>query len=329
MTGGDEIGLGGPSGGDEGDRPAAVDFSVVVPVYNGANSLEELYRRLAETFGSMGRSFEVIFVDDGSKDESLSVLRSLHDANPETVRVISLYRNQGQQVALMCGFRFCTGEVVVTIDDDLQQSPEDIPALYAELQQGHDAVIGFYRKKAHRRLQNVGSAVVRWLNRRIFQTPPEFRLSSYRLIRRDLVRHLLAFRTSFPYISGMILSTTHRVGNVEVAHEPRRHGRSGYTLPKLIKLSYNLLINYSAFPLRVIGYVGMVASVMAFVTGGVFIVRQMLTDGAPQGWTSLVVLLSLFCGILFAMLFVMAEYVSRLLTEVADRPGYAIREVLE
>lgn len=314
---------------EDREQPGGLDFSVVVPVYNSEKSLEELQRRLAKTFESMDKTFEIIFVDDASRDESLAVLRSLYEANPGTVRVISLYRNQGQQVALMSGFGFCEGDVVVTIDDDLQHSPEDIPALYEVLQQGQDVVIGSYAQKAHGRLQNLGSRFVRWLNRRIFQTPRELRLSSFRLIRKDVVRHLLSFRTSFPYISGMIFSTTGRVANVEVSHEQRQHGRSGYTLPKLVKLSYNLLINYSALPLRLIGYVGIMASAVAFVAGGVFVIRQMVTGGAPEGWTSLIVLLSFFSGIIFAMLFVMAEYVSRLLTEAAARPTQPIREVLK
>ena len=227
----------------------------------------------------------------------------------------------------MSGFRFCSGEVIVTIDDDLQHSPEDIPALYDTLRQAQDVVIGSYIEKSHGRLRNLGSIFVRWLNQRIFQTPPELRLSSYRLIRKDIVRYLLSFRTSFPYISGMIFSATSQVANVQVSHEPRRHGRSGYTLSKLVKLSYNLLINYSALPLRFIGGVGMLASLVAFVAGAAFLIRQVATDGAPQGWTSLIVLLSFFSGIICAMLVVMTEYVSRLLTEAATRPNSPIRKV--
>lgn len=314
---------------EDREQPGGLDFSVVIPVFNSEKSLEELHRRLAKTFGSMNKTFEIIFVDDASRDDSMVVLRSLYEANPGTVRVISLYRNRGQQVALMSGFGFCEGDVVITIDDDLQHSPEDIPALYEVLQEGQDVVIGSYRQKAHGRVQNLGSRFVRGLNRRIFQTPRNLRLSSFRLLRKDVVRHLLSFRTSFPYISGMILSTTNRVANVQVNHEPRQHGRSGYTLPKLVKLSYNLLINYSSLPLRLIGYVGMLASVIAFVTGGAFVIRQVITGGAPEGWTSLIVLLSFFNGVIFAMLYVMAEYVSRLLTEVAARPTHPIREVLK
>ena len=305
------------------------DFSVIVPVYNSERSLEELYERLAATFEAMGKSFEVVFVDDGSRDGSLAVLRSLHTGHPGRVRALSLYRNQGQHAALMCGFQHCAGEVVVTIDDDLQHYPEDIPVLYETLQQGHDAVFASFQKKAHGFLQNLGSRLVRRLVHRIFDPPEGLETSSFRLIRRDVVEHVKAYRTSFPYLSGMILSTTHRVANAQVRHQERRYGRSGYTLPKLVQLSFNLLVNYSALPLKAIGWVGMGASLLAFVTGAVFTARQLFIGQAPVGWTSLAVLVSFFSGAIFAMMFVMAEYLSRLLTEVSNRPPHAVWEILE
>jgi glycosyltransferase involved in cell wall biosynthesis len=310
-----------------GGQPRPV-FSVVVPVHNSERSLEELYRRIEATFNAMGCSFEVVFVDDGSRDGSMEVLRSLHARNPGRVRVLSLYRNEGQQAALMCGFQHCAGDFVVTIDDDLQHSPEDIPALYSKLQEGYDAVFGSYPRK-NGFLKNVGSRTVRRLVHRIFDPPQGLEMSAFRLIRRDVVEHIKAYRTSFPYLSGMILSTTPRVANAEVHHDERRYGRSGYTLPKLIKLSFNLLVNYSALPLKAIGWLGMGVSLVAFVAGGVFIIRQMLVGRAPEGWTSLAVLVSFFSGALFAMMFVMAEYLSRLLTEVSNRPPHAVRENLE
>ncbi len=162
---------------------------------------------------------------------------------------------------------------------------------------------------------------MRRLVRRVFDPPEGLEMSGFRLIRREVVEHIKAYRTSFPYLSGMILSTTHRVANAEVRHEERRYGRSGYTLPKLIRLSFNLLINYSALPLKAIGWVGMGASLVAFVAGAVFTTRQLLVGRAPAGWTSLAVLVSLFSGALFAMMFVMAEYLSRLLTEVSRPPA--------
>ena len=141
--------------------------------------------------------------------------------------------------------------------------------------------------------------------------------------------HIRSHSTSYPYVSGLIASTTVRIANVPVRHEPRRYGKSGYTLPKLIRLAFNLLINYSAIPLKAMAWVGMGAALLAFAVGAVFMIRQFVIDDVPQGWTSLVVLMSFFGGVIFAMMFVMAEYLSRLLTEVSRRPQTAVREILE
>jgi polyisoprenyl-phosphate glycosyltransferase len=317
-----------PSRPAPGALHAEVDFSVVVPVYNSERSLEELYQRLEAVFAAMGRTFEAVFVDDGSRDGSLAVLRRLHATHPERVKVLSLFRNQGQQAALMCGFQHCRGGLVVTIDDDLQLAPEDIPALYAKLQEGYDAVFGSYPRR-NGFLKNFGSRLVHRLVHRIFHPPEGLEMSAFRLIRRDVVEHVRAYRTSYPYLSGMILSTTHRVANAPVRHDPRPYGRSGYTLPKLIKLSFNLLVNYSALPLKAIGWAGMGASLAAFVVGAVFMIRQFVVGRAPEGWTSLVVLVSFFSGIMFAMMFVMAEYLSRLLTEASNPSPPAVREILQ
>jgi len=216
----------------------------------------------------------------------------------------------------------------VTIDDDLQHRPEDIPVLHARLQEGYDAVFASYPRRDGL-LKALGSRLVGRLAHRIFDPPAGLQMSAFRLIRGEVVEHVKAYRTSFPYLTGMILSTTHRVANAEVEHQARRYGRSGYTLGKLIRLSFNLLVNYSALPLKAIGWVGMGVSLVAFVAGAVFTVRQLLIGQAPQGWTSLAVLVSLFSGVLFAMMFVMAEYISRLLTEVSNRPPPAVREILD
>ena len=135
----------------------SIDFSVVVPVYNSQDSLRELYERLDATFTAMERSFEVIFVNDGSTDDSLAVLTELHRDSGD-IRVIDLHKNHGQQSALMSGFQYCTGDVVVTMDDDLQHSPEDIPVMYERLLEGYDSIFGSFKAKQHRIDANVGSA---------------------------------------------------------------------------------------------------------------------------------------------------------------------------
>ncbi len=276
----------------------------------------------------MGRTFEVIYVNDASPDGSLKVLRALHEAH-DNVRVVDLYRNYGQQNALMCGFQFCRGRYVVTMDDDLQNPPEEIPRLHARLEEGFDAVIGAPKNKQHAAYKNFGSRAIRKVNHMVFKPKKDLRMSSFRLIRRELLDQIKDLRTPFPYVSGMLLSASSNLANVDVEHHPRSQGRSGYTLGKLVALSYNLLINYSSLPLKLMGYLGLLVSAFSFLIGTVFIVRKLILGQVPPGWTSLVVLLSFFFGLLFMMMFVLGEYVSRILRELSNERQYSIKEILE
>lgn len=303
----------------------SIDFSVVVPVYNSQDSLRELYERLDATFTAMKRSFEVIFVNDGSTDDSLAVLKELHRDSGD-IRVIDLYKNHGQQIALMSGFQYCTGDVVVTMDDDLQHSPEDIPVMYERLREGYDSIFGSFEAKQHRIDANVGSALIRSVNRSLFDPPPGLRMSAFRLIKSEVIDVIKHVRTPFPYVTGMILSTTDRVGNVTVQHDERRYGSSGYSFRSRARLSRDLLINYSALPLRLMGYLGLFASVVGSIMGGFFMVRQVMGGQAPAGWTTLVVLVSFFSAVMFMMLFVIGEYLSRILRELSDDRSYAVRQ---
>jgi glycosyltransferase involved in cell wall biosynthesis len=304
------------------------EVSVVVPVYGGELTLVPLYDRLAAVFEGMGLSFEVVFVNDASPGNALSVLRDLH-ARHDNVRVIDLYRNYGQQNALMCGFRYCRGKMILTMDDDLQNPPEEIPLLMARLEEGYDAVIGAPRAKQHAAYKNLGSRAIRAINHMVFKPKKDLRMSSFRLIRRELLDQIKDHKTPFPYVSGMLLGATRNLANVEVEHHPREAGRSGYTLGKLIALSYNLLINYSSLPLKLMGYLGLLVSAFSFVIGTVFIVRKLVLGEVPAGWTSLVVLLSFFFGLLFMMMFVLGEYISRILRELSNERQYSIKEILE
>ena len=175
-------------------------FSVVVPVYNSQESLNELFGRLSKVFSQMDKSFEVIFVNDASPDNSISVLKQIANTS-NNVTVIDLFNNAGQQNALMCGFNYCKGEYIITIDDDLQNPPEEIPNLFDKLLKGYDAVFGYYEKKNHKKYKNVGSLMIRKLNHYIFNLKGNLKFSSFRIIKREVINEIKDIRTPFPYIS--------------------------------------------------------------------------------------------------------------------------------
>lgn len=304
------------------------EFSVVVPVYNSAESLHELHKRLQSVFKKMGKGFEIIFVNDCSKDESFRILKEIHKQN-ENATVIDLYRNFGQQNALMCGFKFCQGKYIVTIDDDLQNPPEEIPKLVEKLKEGCDAVFGFYTDKKDKFYKNIGSAVIRLLNHRIFNVKNNLKFSSFRIIKKEIIDQIKDNRTKFPYISGMLLGTTRNIANVTVKHEKRKYEKSNYTFRKLLKLSFNLLINHSTIPLRIFGYIGLLISFLSFFIGIIFMIKQILSGKAPAGWTSLIVLVSFYNALILIIFFVIGEYISRILKESSDEKQYSVKEVLK
>lgn len=302
-------------------------FSVVVPVYNSEQTLEELYRRLETVFKEMGQSFEVIFVNDHSRDQSYAVLREIHKAFPENTIVIDLLRNYGQHNATMCGFNYCQGNYIVTIDDDLQNPPEEIPLLWEKMKEGSDVVFAIPNEKKHRFYKNLGSVFVRKLNHWIFNLKGGVKFASFRMIRKEIVDEIKLVKTPYPYISGMLLTITRSIANQEVEHHTRQLGRSNYNLRKLIRLALNLLINYSSIPLRFIGISGLLISMLSFIIGLVYMLKQYFTGKAPEGWTTLVVLVSFYNAILLVFFSVLGEYISRLLKESSKTSQYAVRNI--
>jgi glycosyltransferase involved in cell wall biosynthesis len=301
-------------------------FSVVIPVFNSHESLVELHRRLSDTFRAMDKSYELIFVNDGSQDGSLAVLREL-EKKDQGIMVIDLSRNFGQQNALLCGFNYCSGEYVITIDDDLQNPPEEIPKLFQKILEGNDAVIASYRRKKDKIYKNLGSRLIRKLTQKIFNLRNDFRFSSFRIMRRKIVAELRLLNTPYPYISGMILNITRQVANVEVEHEKRRFGRSNYTFSKLFKLAFNLLINYSTYPLQIISFGGIVISVAAFFIGVFVLIRKLMAESVRSGWTSTVMLISFFASIFFLIAFIFGEYLKRILAAVENNKQYSVKAV--
>ncbi|MCG8320615.1 MAG: glycosyltransferase family 2 protein [Cytophagales bacterium] len=309
------------------DQSKKCTFSVVVPVYNSERSLEELYQRLSATFEKMGASFEVIFVNDKSSDTSYAVLRKIHKRYPENTTIIDLLKNYGQHNAIMCGFNYSRGAYVITIDDDLQNPPEEIPALFKKLEEGYDVVFGIPEEKNHKAYKNLGSLMIRKLNRKIFHLKDKMSFSSYRIIRREVVDEAKSIKTPFPYISGMLLTITTSVTNHKVEHLARKYGRSNYNLAKLIHLSFNLLINYSSIPLRIVAVFGFTISIISLIIGLGYIFKQLFIGKAPEGWTTLIVFISFYNALFLVFFSILGEYISRLLKESSKISQFVVRTV--
>ncbi len=219
-------------------------ISIVIPVFNSQNSIKELYNRLINSLENNFSSIELIFVDDNSSDNSFIKLKMLYKLD-KRVKIIKLLHNFGQQNALMCGFHYAKGDYIVTIDDDLQHLPKDIMYLFKEMEKGYDIVYGIPTERQQRLYRRIGSYLTDKIFNLITDKSKDIKVSSFRILKRSLLKKVLNDKRSFVYISAIILNLTDNIGNIYIEHEERKHGDSNYNFKKLIKLFLKLYIYYS------------------------------------------------------------------------------------
>jgi len=292
-------------------------ISVVVPVYRSGGQLGKLYARLQPVLDATGEPWEIILVDDASGDGTFDAMLDLRRRD-ERVRLVRFARNAGQQHATLCGLARARGQWVITLDDDLQNPPEEIPRFLERLRQGDDLVIGRIQgEKRHVGYRNLASAFIQWLAARIVGKPGHIALSSYRGMSRRAVDGITAYAGTHVYLPALMFAAVpaDRISNVPVEHHARGAGRSTYTLRKMLRLASYLLINYSSLPLRVMTAWGFLVSV-ASLAYAVWIAIRVLLEGSPvTGWPTVVVLVAFLSGNIMLCLGVLGEYIGRLVQE--------------
>ena len=309
------------------DDSARTKYSVVIPVFNSEAIVGDTIDRTCAFFDAQGLDLELILVNDGSRDRSWQVIAEKARQDPRIV-AIDLLRNRGQHTANYCGFQHATGDFVVTMDDDLQNPPEEIAHLIGKAAEGHDLVMGRFRQKRHSLFRRCGSDLILTINRRIFHQARDLVASNFRLIRRDVVDRICGYRTAFPYITGLALMFAHSPANVDVEHHPRAVGQSNYSLLRIVTLVMRILFSYSSFPLRFVATTGVVVAAGSFALGSFYIVKSLFGNVAVAGWTTLVVLLSFFNGVTLMILGMLGEYVIRLLQQTSTERGYHVRQIV-
>jgi glycosyltransferase involved in cell wall biosynthesis len=309
-------------------RPSrALKYSVVVPVFNSVDIVGETVDGIVAFFKAHHLDYEIVLVNDGSRDGSWEVIRDKALENPH-LKAINLLRNYGQHNANLCGFRHATGDYVITMDDDGQNPPEEILPLIRKAQEGHDLVFGKFKVKAASLLRGLGSRVIGKINQRVFHQPRGLTVSNFRIIRRDVVDRICAYRASFPYITGLALMYSRDRANVEVRHDSRRSGKSNYSLFRIARLVMTILFSYSSFPLRFLAGIGILISAGSFLLGAVFLVQGLLREVQVPGWTSVVVLLSFLNGMTILMLSMLGEYVVRILNQSSNIETYNVTDIV-
>jgi glycosyltransferase involved in cell wall biosynthesis len=306
---------------------STMEYSVIVPVYNSEKTLEELVKRTCSVFTRLQtKQYEIILVDDHSKDSSWNAMQRIHKKNP-CVKIIKLSRNFGQHNATLCGMNYATGDVVITIDDDLQHRPEDIPKLLESLNGGLDVVMACYDTKKHGLVRNLFTNINTRLVRYLFNAPKDLVTTSFRAIRKRKIDDIIQVKTSYPYITALIFFTTpaNKIGNTIITHENRKIGKSGYYFLKLLKLWSNLIINYSTIPLVVCGTFGIIISFGSFIYAFWIILQKLLNpDYGLIGWNSIMVATAFLGGSILIAISIVGEYLRRILAEVSFGKPYLI-----
>lgn len=304
-----------------------VEFSLVVPVYNSENYLDELFDRIKSQFDAMGKSFEVIFVEDGGKDNSWEKIQFLKEKYEDEVIGVKLSKNFGQHNALFCGFGFANGEFIITIDDDLQIPPEEIKKLIETWQKTEsDLIYGFFSRKKHSLLRNLASFFIKKSSKQLLRAPGEG--SSFKLIVKDLVKKILDHPQEFVFIDELLLWYTDDISFVQVEHQKRKDGKSGYTNVKLFRLFTNLMIYYTVVPLKIMSIMGISTSLAAFAFAIFRIYRKMYFK-VPLGYTSIIVTILISTGLLLFSMGILGEYLNRIYKVQNKKPPFSIKKILK
>jgi undecaprenyl-phosphate 4-deoxy-4-formamido-L-arabinose transferase len=305
-----------------------IQISIVIPVYNEEANLDALMKRLMPVMKGLGKRFEIILIDDGSRDNSLEVLKEF--AKEPSVKVVELTRNYGQHAAIMAGFSVCTGSIVVTMDADLQNPPEEIPKLIKVMEEGSYDVVGTIRKGRKDSFWRIWpSKIINIVARRITGVHMRAWGCMLRAYRKPVVERMSACHEHSTFIPALATVFAKRVTEIEVAHEERFGGKSNYPLRKLINLQFDLVSAFSDLPMRMMMYGGLIMSLLGTCFGLLLAIARLAYGArwAAEGIFTLFAVLFVFVGLQFLALGVTGEYIGRIYREVRKRPEYVIEKI--
>ncbi|MBX3672377.1 MAG: glycosyltransferase [Burkholderiales bacterium] len=306
-------------------------LSVVIPVYNEEAVLPALFARLYPALDALGCSYEIVFVNDGSRDRSPALLRSQFQARPDVTRVVLFNGNFGQHMAIMAGFEYCRGERIVTLDADLQNPPEEIAKLLAKMDEGHDYVGSIRLMRQDVAWRRVASKAMNRLRERLTHIRMTDQGCMLRAYSRPIVDAIRSSREVSTYIPALAYSFAHNPAEVEVAHEERAAGESKYSLYKLIRLNFDLVTGFSVVPLQLFSLFGIGVSIVALAAYFVVIVKRVLAGEGNGLWViwDRDILAFFLIGVLLFGLGLVGEYVGRIYQQVRERPRFLVQAILE
>ncbi len=303
--------------------------SIVIPVYNEQENLVPLFDRLMPVMDGLGRPYEVLFTNDGSRDRSGEILRELHRRRPKEVRVIDFNGNFGQHMAVMAALERSRGDVIVTLDADLQNPPEEIPKLLQATDAGHDVVGGYRKNRQDTFFRTYASKVINGIRARITRIRMRDQGCMLRAYRKSIVDCIVASGETTTFIPALAMSFASNPAEVEVEHALRAAGESKYRLYDLIRLNFDLMTGFSIVPLQLFTLFGMIISGLSFLFVVFLFIRRLIVGPEAQGVFTLFAILYFLVGLGILGLGIIGEYIGRIYKEVRRRPRFIIREVIE
>lgn len=301
-------------------------YSFVIPCYRSEKTIRMVVDELITEIEKEGISdYEIILVNDCSPDNVWDVIKKLTDES-EYIHGICLARNFGQHAALMAGYAKCSGDVIVSLDDDGQAPIDELNKLFAELEQGYDVVYAYYEEIKQSCFRRAGTKIATQMSKALLGAPSDFKGSSFYVVRKFVVDEMLRYENAYPYLLGLVLRTTRRIGWVQTNQRRRVVGKSGYSLGRLVSLWLNGFTAFSVKPLEVGVWIGILFA-FAGLGGGIFtVIRKICTPSIQAGWSSTISILLTVGGIILLMLGIIGEYIGRIYICINKAPQYVIRE---
>lgn len=309
--------------------PKAIDVSIIVPIYNEAENLPLLFPRLTRTLDQEGIPYEIIFTNDGSQDASLDILKGFYQHRPDSVRIIDFHGNFGQHMAIMAAFEKSRGTIVVTLDADLQNPPEEIPKLLKKMAEGFDYV-GSYR--AHRQdtfFRTYVSRLVNWFRESTTDIKMRDQGCMLRAYSRQIIDQIVQSGERSTFIPALAYKFSFNPTEIEVKHDARAAGVSKYTLYRLIRLNFDLVTGFSLLPLQIFTLFGMVVSGLSGLLVAYMLLRRLIVGPEAEGIFTLFAILFFLVSVVIMGIGIIGEYLGRIFQTLSHRPRFVIRQVIE
>lgn len=300
-------------------------ISFVIPCYKSEKTIEKVVKEIISVVNSKNDDYEIVMVSDSSPDGVYKVIRNLCEMNNK-LKGIEFSKNFGQHSALMAAYSLCTGDVIVSVDDDGQIPIDETYLLIDKLSEGYDVVYAKYAEKKYNIFRRLGSKINSWMMEWLINKPRTISVTSFFVAKKYIIDEILKYKNSYPFVMGLVFRTTNRIANVIVNHRNREEGKSGYTFKKLISLWMNGFTAFSVKPLRIATIVGCICALIGFIVGIVMVVRKIIDPSIAAGYTSLIAVTLFIGGLLMLMLGLIGEYIGRIYISINNSPQYVIRD---